>query len=32
VDPALEQLAIESNRKKAVAEEKRLPILETVAP
>jgi len=32
VDPALEQLAIESNRKKAVAEEKRLPVLETVAP
>jgi len=32
VDPALERLAIESNRKKAVAEEKRLPILETVAP
>lgn len=32
VDPALEQLAIKSNRKKAVAEEKRLPVLETVTP
>jgi len=32
VDPALEQLAIVSNKQKAVAEEKRLPVLETVAP
>jgi cyclic dehypoxanthinyl futalosine synthase len=32
VEPSLEQLAIESNRRKTVAEEKRLPVLDTVAP
>lgn len=32
VDPNLEQLAIESNRRKTAAEEKRLPVLDTIAP
>ncbi len=32
VEPSLEQLAVESNRRKATADEKRLPVMDAVAP